>query len=126
MRLGSKPELPADTCKEIKLSEGEQLISGYYWFLFERIGEVILAFCDIQTEGITKPVILRACNLCLEGLLCKRFLLSNQVLHVFENIVKGVNVEFWLPAFASHQTRSFVCCQIEKRGVYCIVFFYKY
>ena len=50
-RLGSIPELPADSCKEIKSSEGE-VVSGYYWLVLERPRDVIQVFCDMQTEGI--------------------------------------------------------------------------
>ena len=30
--LGSISELPAETCKEIKVSEGGQAVSGKHWF----------------------------------------------------------------------------------------------
>ena len=49
--LGSIPELPAETCKEIKLSEGGQAISGKYWFDSIIPGETVLAHCDMETEG---------------------------------------------------------------------------
>ena len=45
------PELPADSCKEIKASEGE-VVSGYYWLQLERLRDVVQVFCDMQTEGI--------------------------------------------------------------------------
>lgn len=51
VRLGSIPELPAKSCKEIKSSEGEDLVSDYYWILFVRLGEVVQAFCDMLSEG---------------------------------------------------------------------------
>lgn len=51
VRLGSLPELPADSCKEIKSSEGE-VASGYHWFVLERLRDVVQVFSDMQTEGI--------------------------------------------------------------------------
>ncbi|KAL9961273.1 hypothetical protein ACROYT_G030182 [Oculina patagonica] len=51
--LGSIPELPAETCKEIKASEGGQVVSGKYWFDFIIPGKVVLAHCNMETEGIT-------------------------------------------------------------------------
>ena len=49
--LGSVPELPADSCKEIKASEGGQAVSGNYWLDSPRTGNSILARCDMKTEG---------------------------------------------------------------------------
>ena len=49
--LGSIPELPAETCKEIKASEGGQAVSGKYWFDSIIPGETVLAHCDMKTEG---------------------------------------------------------------------------
>ncbi|XP_078382733.1 pancreatic secretory granule membrane major glycoprotein GP2-like [Oculina patagonica] len=51
--LGSIPELPAESCKEIKASEGGQLVSGKYWFDSIIPGNVGLAHCDMETEDIT-------------------------------------------------------------------------
>lgn len=48
--LASIPELPADSCKEIKASEQDQAISGKYWLDPMRSGNSILAFCDMETE----------------------------------------------------------------------------
>jgi len=48
--LGSIPELPAETCKEIKASEG-QAVSGKYWFSGIKPGMPVLAHCDMETEG---------------------------------------------------------------------------
>ena len=50
VRLGSIPELPAETCHEIKSSEG-QATSGKYWFSTIKTGTSILAYCDMETEG---------------------------------------------------------------------------
>ena len=49
--LGSIPELPAETCKEIKASEGEKAVSGKYWFDSIEPGNVLLAYCNMSTEG---------------------------------------------------------------------------
>ena len=46
--LGSISELPADSCAEIKTSEGEQAVSGNYWLDPLRSGTSILAHCDFQ------------------------------------------------------------------------------
>ena len=48
--LGSIPELPAETCKEIKASEG-QAVSGKYWLSNIKPGMAELAYCDMNTEG---------------------------------------------------------------------------
>ena len=47
--LGSIPELPAETCKEIKLSEGHA-VSGKYWLNSIVSGKSVLAQCDMETE----------------------------------------------------------------------------
>ena len=52
--LGSIPELPAETCKEIKASEAGQAVSGEYWFDSIIPGEAVLAHCDIKKEGKLK------------------------------------------------------------------------
>ena len=49
--LGSIPELPAETCKEIKASEGGQAVSGKYWFDEYKTGKSVLTHCDMDTEG---------------------------------------------------------------------------
>ena len=46
--LGSIPELPAESCAEIKASEGENALSGNHWFDSIKYGHVIQAPC---TEG---------------------------------------------------------------------------
>ena len=52
--LGSIPELPAETCKEIKASEGGKAVSGKYWFDSIIPGKTVLAHCDMKTEGNSK------------------------------------------------------------------------
>jgi len=49
--LGSISELPAETCKEIKASQGRQAVSGKYWFDSIIPGETVLAYCDMEKEG---------------------------------------------------------------------------
>ena len=48
--LGSIPELPAKSCKEIKANEG-QATNGKYWFYSIIPGRAVLAYCDMNTEG---------------------------------------------------------------------------
>ena len=50
MPLGSIPELPAETCLEIKMSEGHS-ISQKYWFSTIKPGTSVLAHCNMETEG---------------------------------------------------------------------------
>ena len=49
--LGSIPALPADSCKEIKASEGGQAVSGNYWLDLERKGDPLNVYCDMTTNG---------------------------------------------------------------------------
>ena len=49
--LGSVPELPAESCAEIKASEGEDAVSGNYWIDSIKPGEVVLARCDMSKLG---------------------------------------------------------------------------
>ena len=49
--LGSVPELPAEPCAEIRASEGEDAVSGNYWFDSIKPGEVVLAHCDMSKPG---------------------------------------------------------------------------
>ena len=49
--LGSVPELPAESCAEIRASEGEDAVSGNYWFDSLKPGEVLLARCNMSTLG---------------------------------------------------------------------------
>jgi len=46
--LGSVYELPADSCAEIRASEGEDAVSGNYWFDSIKSGEVVPALCDMS------------------------------------------------------------------------------
>jgi len=49
--LGSIPELPAESCNEIKASEGEAAVSGNYWLDIERNGNPLNVYCDLTTDG---------------------------------------------------------------------------
>ena len=62
--VGSIPELPVESCKEIKASEGRQAVSGKYWFDSLIPGKVILAHCNMETEGGTPYLInlFKFCN----------------------------------------------------------------
>lgn len=51
-QLGSIPTLPARSCKEIKANEGGQAVSGNSWLDATGSGEVILGYCDMNTEGL--------------------------------------------------------------------------
>ena len=52
MALGSTPSLPAKSCKEIKANEAGEAVSGNSWLDPTGSGEVILAHCDMNTEGL--------------------------------------------------------------------------
>ena len=49
--LGSIPELPAESCKEIKASEGGKAVSGKYWLNSVVKDKSVIAYCDMDTEG---------------------------------------------------------------------------
>jgi len=49
--LGTIPELPAETCKEIKASGEGQATSGKYWLNMIKTGMSVLAYCDLETDG---------------------------------------------------------------------------
>ena len=59
--LGSRRELPAESCKEIKASEGEQAVSGNYWLDSTRSGNSTLARCDMKTKGWYKTFSMAIC-----------------------------------------------------------------
>ena len=45
--LGSIQELPAETCSEIKASEGNEMLNKEHWiYSEENAGEAILARCE--------------------------------------------------------------------------------
>ena len=49
--LGTVPELPAESCAEIRASEGEDAGSGNYWFDSIKPDEILLARCDMSKLG---------------------------------------------------------------------------
>ena len=48
--LLSFPELSADSCGEIKASEGTQAVSGNYWLDSTGTGKSILGHCNMTAE----------------------------------------------------------------------------
>ena len=49
--LGSIPELPAQSCQEIKASEGKDTISSKYWLDPSGTAAAALVYCDMNLEG---------------------------------------------------------------------------
>ena len=49
--LASIPELPADSCGEIKASEGGQAVNGDYWLDIEKNGNLLKLYCDMRIDG---------------------------------------------------------------------------
>ena len=49
-RLGSIPELSAESCLEIKASEGEHAVSGEYWLDPGGSGTSHIVHCDMSTS----------------------------------------------------------------------------
>ena len=50
--LGSIPELPAESCAEIKASEGERVVSGAVWLDPTNSGKAAVARCHMETKGL--------------------------------------------------------------------------
>ena len=44
--LGSIQELPAESCSEIKASEGNEMVNRDYWIYSDVNGQTILARCE--------------------------------------------------------------------------------
>jgi len=44
--LGSIQELPAESCSEIKASEGTEMVNGDYWIYSDGNAQTILARCE--------------------------------------------------------------------------------
>ena len=44
--LGSIQDLPAESCSEIKASEGNEMVNGDYWIYSDGNGQTILARCE--------------------------------------------------------------------------------
>ena len=49
--LGSIPELPAASCEEIKMSEGQVVASKKYWMICINQDMAVLAYCNATTGG---------------------------------------------------------------------------
>ena len=49
--LGSMPELPAESCEEIKASEGEAALCGNNWLKPNSSAQTTLVNCYLETEG---------------------------------------------------------------------------
>ena len=54
--LGSIPDLPALSCREIKASEGKDTVSGKYWLDPTGSGKVAFVYCDMINEGKRQSV----------------------------------------------------------------------
>ena len=54
--LGSIQELPAESCSEIKASEGNGMVNGDYWIYSDGNDQTILACCEGRAcQFIGKP-----------------------------------------------------------------------
>ena len=51
MALESIPELPAASCEDVKMSEGQVLASKKYWMIFINQDMTVLAYCNMTTGG---------------------------------------------------------------------------
>ncbi|KAL9974937.1 hypothetical protein ACROYT_G012046 [Oculina patagonica] len=54
--LGSIPELPAQSCQEIKASEGKDTISNKYWLDLTGNETAVLVYCDMIYEDIDECI----------------------------------------------------------------------
>ncbi|KAL9974369.1 hypothetical protein ACROYT_G011393 [Oculina patagonica] len=54
--LGSIPELPAQSCQEIKASEGKDTISSKYWLDPTGTGTAVWVYCDMNLEDIDECI----------------------------------------------------------------------
>ncbi|KAL9959222.1 hypothetical protein ACROYT_G036319 [Oculina patagonica] len=54
--LGSIPELPAESCSEIKASEGKEAPSTAYWLDPLRTGNIIRVLCDMISEACSRSL----------------------------------------------------------------------
>ena len=52
VRLGTSQEMPAESCQEIKASEGEYAVDGMYWLHILEIVKTVHAYCDMKTGGL--------------------------------------------------------------------------
>lgn len=49
--IGSIRDLPAESCEEIKASEGQEAVSGNYWLDRHSTGEPTLIHCYLNMKG---------------------------------------------------------------------------
>ncbi|KAL9974299.1 hypothetical protein ACROYT_G011320 [Oculina patagonica] len=54
--LGSIPELPAQSCQEIKASEGKDTISRKYWLDPTGTGTAVWVYCDMNLEDVDECI----------------------------------------------------------------------
>ena len=54
--LGFISELPADSCEEIKASEGEKVVNDKYWLSHTRSTNALLTYCDMKTGKWTRYI----------------------------------------------------------------------
>ncbi|KAL9974944.1 hypothetical protein ACROYT_G012055 [Oculina patagonica] len=54
--LGSIPKLPAQSCQEIKASEGKDTISSKYWLDPTGTGTAVLVYCEMNLEACSVPL----------------------------------------------------------------------
>ncbi|XP_068706633.1 uromodulin-like isoform X2 [Montipora foliosa] len=73
--LGSISELAAESCKEIKMSEGRSP-NGKYWMSSVKPGIPVLAFCDMKTEDVDECT--ASLPVCHENATCNNTLGSYQ------------------------------------------------
>ncbi|XP_068736575.1 adhesion G protein-coupled receptor E2-like isoform X1 [Montipora capricornis] len=74
-QLGSISELAAESCKEIKMSEG-RAPNGKYWMSSIKPGIPVLAFCDMNTEDVDECT--ASSPVCHENAACNNTLGSYQ------------------------------------------------
>ena len=51
MALESIPELPAASCEDVKMSEGQVLASKKYWMICINQDMTVVAYCNMTTGG---------------------------------------------------------------------------
>ena len=56
--LGSIQELPAESCSEIKASEGNEMVNGDYWIYSDGNGQTILTRCEGTDFSFNSPVLI--------------------------------------------------------------------
>ncbi|XP_068704764.1 fibrillin-2-like [Montipora foliosa] len=74
-QLGSISELAAESCKEIKMSEG-RASNGKYWMSSIKPGIPVHAFCDMKTEDVDECT--ASSSVCHENAACNNTLGSYQ------------------------------------------------